>query len=233
VRFLLDSRGSGEAGRRILTQVFDLKDPSIIEVASRARLLAWKVYARFVLQDYRAGFYQDRSYPLDLGPSFRPPFARVVAYQRSPWVERLGAGNAVAIHVRGGDYLADGAVQHYGGICTRDYYRCAAEGLAASLDHPIWYVFTNDRRHAEEILGELPSRPVFVEEPAFEDDPGFDLYAMSRCRNFVISNSTFAWWGAWLGAGNEGLVCCPATWSRGESDEIEKLALPGWRRIPS
>ena len=42
------------------------------------------------------------------------------------------------------------------------------------------------------------------------EKPFFDLCLISKCDDFVISNSTFSWWGAWLGGG--GRVIAPVPW---------------------
>jgi hypothetical protein len=36
-----------------------------------------------------------------------------------------------------------------------------------------------------------------------------DLFAMSTCKYGIVANSSFSWWGAWLG--NEKIVVCPKT----------------------
>ena len=40
----------------------------------------------------------------------------------------------------------------------------------------------------------------------------FDLCLMSMCQDFIVSNSTFGWWGAWLGTGEGKRVILPSPW---------------------
>jgi len=47
-----------------------------------------------------------------------------------------------------------------------------------------------------------------------EKNPFEALYHMSLCKNNIICNSTFGWWGAWLGESkaNNKIVTAPEIW---------------------
>jgi hypothetical protein len=40
----------------------------------------------------------------------------------------------------------------------------------------------------------------------------FDLYLTSNCKDFIVSNSSFSWWGAWLGKDQNKKVISPKKW---------------------
>jgi len=63
------------------------------------------------------------------------------------------------------------------------------------------------------------------------------LWLLSLCKNFIISNSTFSWWGAFLGQKEGSITVAPSTWfgpgvhSRGHYER--DIYLDEWIQIPT
>jgi len=92
-----------------------------------------------------------------------------------------------SIHIRLGDYTSK---RDYHPAMTKDYYQTASK-LSALQNY---MVFSDDVTACKQLLGE--SSNVYYSE---EQNPFSALYHMSLCSNHIICNSTFGWWGAWLG----------------------------------
>jgi hypothetical protein len=102
--------------------------------------------------------------------------------------------DTLAIHFRGGDYGGN-----YHPHCTPEYYAKAIE----QFDCKRILVFSDDIKLAKQ---RITAEAEFVEG----NHTMVDLELMSQCDHHIIANSTFSWWGAWLGQSKK--VVAPRRW---------------------
>jgi len=110
--------------------------------------------------------------------------------------------NPIALHIRRGDFLIN-SVHHHN--LSMKYYETALRAFGS--DRQV-IIFSDDTDWCKA-------------QPLFEGDrflvcegggPYTDLYMMSKCDDFIIANSTFSWWGAWLIDNPNKKVIAPKKW---------------------
>ena len=119
--------------------------------------------------------------------------------------------NSVAVHIRRGDYFNNLKVRSIHGILGEDYYKKSISYVKKKIKNPTFFIFSDDI--------ELVKRTFFFfnkEKYNFIDTKSSidDLHLMSNCKHFIIANSTFSWWGAWLSKNKYKIVCTPRRWVR-------------------
>ena len=105
--------------------------------------------------------------------------------------------NSVSVHLRKSkDYMESKLLGN--GICGADYYQNAITYIKRHIDHPVFYVFTDNHQWVAENMSFLREYTIVDWNPVSGSRSFRDMQLMSSCRHHIIANSTYSWWGAWL-----------------------------------
>ena len=118
----------------------------------------------------------------------------------------------VSIHIRRGDYMTIEGGEIFADICTDQYYDAAMQYMLEKYPDAVFYLFTNDPSWAEFFCNTHPDINIRAIKGNTEYFGYLDMYLMSCCRHHIIANSSFSWWGAWLGRDRDGIVISPEPW---------------------
>jgi len=109
--------------------------------------------------------------------------------------------NTVSLHVRRGDYLK---LSEFHPVQRQEYYNSALKAVPSA---ELVVVFSDDIEWCKNNLV-LNKKTVYIEN----EKDYIELFLMSRCRNNIIANSSFSWWGAWLNQTEIKKVVAPKNW---------------------
>lgn len=134
--------------------------------------------------------------------------------------------DSVALHIRHGDYINYPKF----GFCTKQYYQNAINFITKDLSNPKFYIFTEDPEWVDSNLQiGFPYQIIRFNEKNNTAGRGYAelLRLMSSCEHFIIANSTFSWWGAFLSENKNKLIISPKPWFQDrtvlEADTIDNV----------
>lgn len=130
---------------------------------------------------------------------------------------------SIGIHVRRGDYVNN---RGFGGVCNLEYYLKALK-LVEITPETHFFIFSNDIEWCEENLRPLMKNVTYVDWNQGKDSP-WDMFLMSQCKQLIIANSSFSWWGAFLNQQASKIVA-PKTWNKLVTDM--HIQMPDWTLI--
>jgi hypothetical protein len=112
-------------------------------------------------------------------------------------ITQIESTESVALHVRWFDV---GNVDHTSNM-SQSYYAEAILQLLKKIPRAHFFVFSDRPSEAASLLAPLMrGRPyTLVGHNAEVGNAEVDFWLMRQCKHFIIGNSTFAWWAAWLG----------------------------------
>jgi hypothetical protein len=130
-------------------------------------------------------------------------------------------GNTCSIHVRRNDYLLKtDQFPNY----DMSYYDKAINTVESKTPIDRYLVFSDDLLWCiDNFIGE---KFVFVEDKDY-----IALFIMAKCKHHIVSNSSFAWWGAWLGEDTDSIVVAPSPWITKEELNVDDIIPERWVKL--
>lgn len=145
---------------------------------------------------YLEGYWQSENYFKDVEATIRddlrikpPTDATNLAI-----AEKIKQCTAVAVHVRFFDQPDEKDVNN----APSDYYVCAVNAMEERVPNAHYFLFSDKPDAARSRMPLPEERMTLVHHNQGDERAYADLWLMSLCRHFIIANSTFSWWGAWL-----------------------------------
>jgi hypothetical protein len=108
----------------------------------------------------------------------------------------INSNESVALHMR---WFDSGFNENSSNI-SLGYYAQAIAQLLTKIPAAHFFVFTDRPDKATGALESLLKKYQYtlVSQAKVNNSPETDFWLMRQCRHFIIGNSTFAWWAAWL-----------------------------------
>ena len=117
------------------------------------------------------------------------------------------------------------------GVCSLDYYQKAIKLLIKNNPNNDLraFVFSDDFDWVKTNF-EIPI-PKFLVDINDSLNPHLDLELMRNCNKFIIANSSFSWWAAWLCDHKNKEVIAPKNWFNSNDLDTVDLIPKSWERI--
>jgi len=176
---------------RLLGRITEDSDAKVFKLALRKGLF-WNIYvAQGVFFQHHDVVAKQHSFP-DLRPE--------LLKEAFDWLKKKGvdleASSAVFVHIRRGDYLHFPSTQ-FPAVLDLDWYQRAMQSIQEEIKNPVFILISDDQFYLHDIFEE--SDRLFISDNL----PEIDFALMSLCSSGILSESSFAWWGAFYARSNQ------------------------------
>jgi hypothetical protein len=126
--------------------------------------------------------------------------------------------NSVMLNIRRADFLNNDFHGTYG----KEYILKGINKLKTKFTDLKFFIFSDDVEWCEDNLHNIPNSTIVTHEHKGNKFYNYFLL-MSQCKHFIIPNSTFAWWSAYLSKNKNKKVLYPEIWLKAFNSECKLL----------
>jgi hypothetical protein len=154
------------------------------------------------------GFWQSEDYFKDIESVIRSEFKfkQSLVNEVFPFLPLINFTKAIAIHVR---HFNDDHHINQGNV-NDDYYKRSILYFQQQIPDAEFWLFSDNPQRALLKFKDVNVKCIPISSVVKDSNEVKELFLMSQFRNFIIGNSTFSWWGAWLSDYSDKKVVAPA-----------------------
>jgi len=146
----------------------------------------------------------------------------------------LCINNTISLHFRIGDYKK---LPNVYPLMSYDYYKNSLHYILSNDSSAKNVLFFCEEVDIDEVMETIHKLKIEFPNITFEKASVIfkdweQLLLMSCCKNNIIANSSFSWWGAYLNSNKDKIVCYPGTWFVSSvKNNTKDLCCPEWIKI--
>lgn len=181
---------------------------------------------------YITGYFQSPKYFEPIEDIIRKEFTFKLPLldESKELATKIANTNSICLNVRRGDFVSNPEVNKVHGVLGVDYYYDGIKHMIEKIENPHFFIFSDDVEWCMENLKiDAPIEYVTHNHKGHKFSNYLNL--MVRCKHYLIPNSTFAWWAAWLSNSPGKVVLAPKHWFVGVDKDTSGLIPASWQRI--
>ena len=188
-----------------------------------------KYYNFSLLKDYLYfdGYWQNEKYFFDSreeicqGLNFRNPI-EIYKYLN---INKNSIN--IALHIRRGDYL-NFKNKNIFYTPPVEYFKYYINFFNEKFRKPNFIFFSDDIDWVKNVFKRNSDQQIFIDK-SFNNGLN-DFQLMSQCDHFILSNSTFGWWAAYLSKKIDKIIICPNKWYKNDNIKNNFMFPKDWSR---
>lgn len=185
---------------------------------------------------YLDGYWQSFKYFSSIEDSIRNEFSFLHSFTDDQQLlsNSIKTTTSICVNFRRTDFVSVPSAVETHGVPELEYYYTAIETIKAKVGKDVYlFVFSDDIEWCKAHFKVID--PVFFVSHKQYKGERFSAYLqlMSQCKHFIIPNSTFGWWAAWLSQNQNKIIITPKRWFKDETlqSQSQDLRPKEWLEI--
>lgn len=171
------------------------------------------------------GHWQSERFFLEFKEEIKKDFKFIDKINNLELLKVIESTDSIMLNVRRTDYLQSS----FHGVMKLDYFEKAKQIIETKIKKPHYFIFSDDLDWCKKNL--KWNNTTIVDHQYKGNKFSLYLQLMLSCKHFIIPNSTFAWWAAWLGSNEDKIVIAPKQWFTDSTINTSDLIPLDWIRI--
>jgi hypothetical protein len=179
------------------------------------------------LNIYLDGYWQNEKYFYNYKKEIKEIFINGIKIKNKKinnFLRTINSQHSVCVNVRRADYTNNN------NNLDLNYYLKAIKLIKKKYNNLKFFIFSDDLVWCRKIFSNLGVKYSIVDHTYAGNYFTTYLYLMTQFKTYIISNSTFSWWGAWLSKFSKPFIIAPKKWFP-DSNLVSDIVPKDWTRI--